>query len=63
MKFYPGTDILYLRAVGIDFIILNSLEAVTDLLDKRSSIYSSRLVHPWFLECSTRYVLCLILSV
>ncbi|KAF9552395.1 cytochrome P450, partial [Agrocybe pediades] len=37
-----GSDIIYLRAAGMEFVVLNSLEAITDLLQKRSSIYSSR---------------------
>ncbi|KAF4610220.1 hypothetical protein D9613_010340 [Agrocybe pediades] len=36
------TDLLYLRAFGNEFLILNSTEAIEDLLEKRSSIYSSR---------------------
>ncbi|KAJ4485412.1 cytochrome P450 [Lentinula aciculospora] len=36
------SDILHLSVAGRDYIILNSLEAVIDLLDKRSGIYSSR---------------------
>ncbi|KAJ3995887.1 cytochrome P450 [Lentinula boryana] len=37
-----NSDILHLKVAGVDYIILNSYEAITDLLDKRSSIYSSR---------------------
>ncbi|KAJ3870814.1 cytochrome P450 [Lentinula edodes] len=37
-----GSDILHLKVAGGDYIILNSYEAVIDLLDKRSAIYSSR---------------------
>ncbi|PPQ83215.1 Dimethyltryptamine 4-hydroxylase (PsiH) [Psilocybe cyanescens] len=37
------TDILYVDAGGSEMIILNSLEAITDLLEKRGSIYSGRL--------------------
>ncbi|KAJ3925808.1 MAG: cytochrome P450 [Lentinula lateritia] len=36
------SDILHLKVAGEDYIILNSYEAVIDLLDKRSAIYSSR---------------------
>ncbi|TFY71482.1 hypothetical protein EVG20_g1513 [Dentipellis fragilis] len=35
-------DIIYVRTFGNPIIILNSSKAVYDLLDKRSSIYSSR---------------------
>ncbi|KAJ3965802.1 cytochrome P450 [Lentinula raphanica] len=37
-----NSDILHLEVAGGDYIILNSHEAATDLLDKRSSIYSGR---------------------
>ncbi|KAJ3818173.1 cytochrome P450 [Lentinula raphanica] len=37
-----NSDILHLRIAGGDYIILNSHKAVTDLLDKRSGIYSGR---------------------
>ena len=36
------SDVLYLNLLGADQIILNSNEAVSDLLDKRSAIYSDR---------------------
>ncbi|KAG7440087.1 cytochrome P450 [Guyanagaster necrorhizus] len=36
------SDIIHLDVVGTSIIVLNSLEATSDLLDKRSSIYSSR---------------------
>jgi hypothetical protein len=36
------SDVLYLNVLGADQIILNSNEAVSDLLDKRSTIYSDR---------------------
>ncbi|KAJ4499744.1 cytochrome P450 [Lentinula lateritia] len=37
-----NSDILHLRVMGMDYIVLNSWDAVIDLLDKRSGIYSSR---------------------
>ncbi|KAF8972348.1 cytochrome P450 [Flammula alnicola] len=37
-----GSDILYLNAAGQSIVVLNSIEAANDLLDKRSSIYSNR---------------------
>ena len=37
-----GSDILRLNVLGNNIIILNSLEATTDLLEKRSTIYSDR---------------------
>ncbi|KAJ4485415.1 cytochrome P450 [Lentinula aciculospora] len=36
------SDVLHLEVAGADYIVLNSYEAITDLLDKRSGIYSSR---------------------
>ncbi|KAJ3846863.1 cytochrome P450 [Lentinula lateritia] len=36
------SDVLHLEVAGGDYIILNSYQAATDLLEKRSSIYSSR---------------------
>ena len=44
-----GTDILYLRVMGIDLIVLNSNEVISDLLEKRSSIYSDRVSVPTIL--------------
>ena len=37
-----GTEVLYLRLLGEDIVVLNSNEAITDLIEKRSSIYSDR---------------------
>lgn len=42
---HVGSDLIYLRGAGLEFIILSSLESMVDLLDKKSSIYSSRCVH------------------
>ncbi|TFK89937.1 cytochrome P450 [Polyporus arcularius HHB13444] len=36
------SDVISVCALGTNIVILNSLNAVTDLLDKRSSIYSDR---------------------
>lgn len=36
------SDIIYLSVLGNEFVILNSMDAVNDLFEKRSSIYSSR---------------------
>ena len=35
-------DIVYLRILGQDLLFINSYEVATDLLDKRSTVYSSR---------------------
>ena len=35
-------DVLYLNLLGVDLIVLNSEEAISDLSDKRSAIYSGR---------------------
>jgi hypothetical protein len=40
--FPKGTDILYLRLLGQDMVVLNSNEAISDLIEKRSSIYADR---------------------
>ncbi|KIJ28554.1 hypothetical protein M422DRAFT_235598 [Sphaerobolus stellatus SS14] len=37
-----GSDIIYFRTLGKSTIILNSYKAATDLLERRSSIYSDR---------------------
>ncbi|KXN86824.1 O-methylsterigmatocystin oxidoreductase [Leucoagaricus sp. SymC.cos] len=37
-----NSDILHLQGAGLNVIILNSLESATELMDKRSAIYSSR---------------------
>ena len=42
MCLLKDTDILYLRLMGKDTVVLNSNEAISDLIDKRSSIYSDR---------------------
>ena len=42
MSVGAGSDILYLNFLGADHIILNSSEAILDLSDKRSGIYSGR---------------------
>ena len=34
---------IYLNVLGQHFVILNSLEVITDLFEKRSSIYSGRM--------------------
>ena len=39
------TDVLYMKLFSKDLIILNSSEAVSDLLEKRSNIYSDRVSH------------------
>ena len=37
-----GSDIIYLNVLGTNIIVLNSVEAVSEVLEKRSSTYSSR---------------------
>jgi hypothetical protein len=37
----PG-DVIYLEVLGKPMLVLNSMEAINDLLDKRSDIYSCR---------------------
>jgi len=36
------TDVLYLKVLTKDFVVLNSIEAIVDLSEKRSDIYSDR---------------------
>jgi hypothetical protein len=38
------SDIIHVNALGTSMVILNSYKVATDLLDARSSIYSSRWV-------------------
>ncbi|GJE84150.1 cytochrome P450 [Phanerochaete sordida] len=37
-----GSDVIYLNFVGTPVIVLNSMQAINDLLEKRSAIYSDR---------------------
>ncbi|KZP21392.1 cytochrome P450 [Athelia psychrophila] len=37
-----NSEMVYLRVLGQSVLVLDSIEAITELLDKRSSIYSSR---------------------
>jgi len=39
---FADSDVLYLNLLGADHIVLNSSGAISDLLDKRSAIYSGR---------------------
>lgn len=36
------TDVLYLNVVGMDVLVVNSLDAAIDLFEKRSAIYADR---------------------
>jgi len=47
----PSTDsdIIHVNALGTSIVILNSYEVAVNLLDKKSSIYSSRQVRILFL--------------
>ncbi|KAK1226584.1 hypothetical protein PQX77_010424 [Marasmius sp. AFHP31] len=45
-----NTDILYLNVAGTNILVLNSYEACWDLLERRSSIYSSRPRFPMVVE-------------
>jgi len=36
------TDVLYIKLLTKDFVVLSSTEAITDLSEKRSNIYSDR---------------------
>ena len=43
-------DMMYLNVLGQPFLILNSLQRTTDLLEKRSSNYSDRMRLPMLVE-------------
>ncbi|CAE6441089.1 unnamed protein product [Rhizoctonia solani] len=47
-----NSDIIYLRLFGYDFVVLNSAQAATELLDKRSALYSDRMCTPMMREPS-----------
>lgn len=42
LMIFLDSDILHLRAAGTSLIILNSVKAANDLMEKRSSLYSGR---------------------
>ena len=42
LTLYTDSDIIHVDALGTSIIILNSYKVATDLLDQRSSTYSSR---------------------
>ena len=37
-----GTDVLHLKLPGMDMVVLSTSEAISDLLDQRSAIYSDK---------------------
>lgn len=39
---FEDSDVVYLRLLAKDFVALNSHEAISDLTEKRSDIYSDR---------------------
>lgn len=39
---FQGTDVLYLKMLTKDFVVLNSTEAIMGLSEKRSNIYCDR---------------------
>lgn len=39
---YTGSDVIHMNVVGQSIVILNSWDAVNDLIEKRSNLYSSR---------------------
>lgn len=41
-RLYEDTDVLYLRLLATDFVILNTSEVASDLSEKRSNIYVDR---------------------
>ncbi|KAF9045251.1 cytochrome P450 [Panaeolus papilionaceus] len=45
-----NSDIIHFQAAGFNFMVLNSYAAASDLCDKRSSIYSSRMGWGWLIS-------------
>ncbi|KZP27823.1 cytochrome P450 [Athelia psychrophila] len=45
-----NSDVVYMKILGQSILVLDSLEAITELLDKRSNIYSSRPRFVMFVE-------------
>ncbi|CAE7145628.1 unnamed protein product [Rhizoctonia solani] len=45
-------NVMYLRLFGYNFVVLNTAQAATDLLEKRSRLYSDRLSPPMCKEPS-----------
>lgn len=39
---FPLGDVMHLKVLSHNIIVLNSVEAATDLLEKRSALYSDR---------------------
>lgn len=42
----PAGDVVHLHGLGLSIVLLNSMKAVNDLLDRRATIYSHRPVFP-----------------
>lgn len=42
MLSFQDTDVLHLRVITTDFIVLDSAKAISDLVEKRSNVYSDR---------------------
>jgi hypothetical protein len=39
---FEDSDVIYLRLLTTDFVVLNSSKVISDLTEKRSEIYSDR---------------------
>jgi len=39
---FEDTDVLHLRVITKDFVVLSSAKAISDLAEKRSNVYSDR---------------------
>ena len=44
MSPYVETDVMHLNVLGTDLVVLNSSEAIANLLDKKSATYSDRVI-------------------
>ena len=51
-------DLIYIRVFGNPILVINSAKAAADLLDKRSSVYSSRPVRTMVSELCVVYANC-----
>ena len=39
---FEDTDVLHLKMMTTDFVVLSSAQAISDLVEKRSNVYSDR---------------------
>ena len=39
---FEDTDVLYMKVITTEFVVLSSTRAISDLSEKRSNVYSDR---------------------